>query len=300
MHEISIYSSRLKKVKIEQDKLQKLIDHWQIIMSTYELYLQYSLVCSSLANFKKLMYARAIDLHEMPVEQQFVTSSSFIEAENSTMHMVSSLLKFTDLLPSIYSKCFPEKLDVYAETTTAISSIYNESNRKYMFLYELRNAIVHNKVLITVSHGGSKKLISPHSCIQIGYYIDFEKFCGKHVTKKHKLAKLLEAKNELCDEKGRVDLALIFTEVISDLYRKLVVPMLKELEQQINFYSSETIKYLVNSEFIKESELSLLNVECENRLIYSTSVLGRVHELKKSISYPINGLCILIAPSTIK
>lgn len=300
MHEITIYSSQLKKFKINQDELKILIDHWQIIMSTYELYLQYSLLCTSLANFKKSMYARAIDLHEMPVEQQFVTSSSFIEAENSTMHMVSSLLKFADLLPSIYSKCFPEILDMQDKTKAAISSIYNESNRKYMFLYELRNAIVHNKVLITVSYGGTRKLISPHSCIQIGYYIDLENFCNSHVDKKHKTAKLLEAKSELCDRKGKVDLALIFSDVISDIYRKLVVPKLKDLERQINFHSKETINYLINSNFIKAPEISFIDVEYEQRVIYSTSILDRVNELKKSISYPISGLCISIAPSTIK
>jgi len=245
MPNITIYAEGVLNTDIVDEDLQGLEQNWSIVIAVYELYLQYSLVCSSLTNFKKSMYARALDLNQMPLEQAFITSSSYIDAENSTMHMVSSLLKFTDLLPSLYSNCFPEDPDIYKSTEAGINKLYDEQNRKYMFLNELRNAIVHNKVSVTVSQGSDRKLIPTNTTLHIGYYIDLEKFSKKHIAKKHKREKLESARSYLCDRKGRVDLAKIFSEVISNIYTELVLPKLEELEQQLKIFSLKSKDYFV-------------------------------------------------------
>jgi hypothetical protein len=299
MPNITIYAEGVLNTDIVDEDLQGLEQNWSIVIAVYELYLQYSLVCSSLTNFKKSMYARALDLNQMPLEQAFITSSSYIDAENSTMHMVSSLLKFTDLLPSLYSNCFPEDPDIYKSTEAGINKLYDEQNRKYMFLNELRNAIVHNKVSVTVSQGSDRKLIPTNTTLHIGYYIDLEKFSKKHIAKKHKREKLESARSYLCDRKGRVDLAKIFSEVISNIYTELVLPKLEELEQQLKIFSLKSKDYFVESKLIENSMFNGIEVEYEKRVLYSTSVLGRIYALSKSVSFPIRALCVSIAPSII-
>ncbi|PKM19982.1 MAG: hypothetical protein CVV11_00210 [Gammaproteobacteria bacterium HGW-Gammaproteobacteria-15] len=300
MNMISVYSRHFSSGEISDSELEVLRASWAGILSIYEIYLQYSLVTTSLINFKKTMYSRAIDVSELDNSDLQKTSETFIDAENSVMYLSASLIKFVKILPALFSKCFLNEANVCGDTEGKITDLYNESNRVYMFVYELRNAIVHNRVSVSVRSGISRELIANESAMYIGYYLNLVKFAEQHVDTKTKRKRLLAATDMLADAQGDVDLVKVMSQLARRIYEHLVTPQKAALKIQLDSYNRISSDLLLRNRLLNAEDIEYVHVKLDEELLYSSEVLSRVYAISNLIYSPIKGTSITITPSVIK
>lgn len=300
MQHVLVLGKTIRTVDVEQSELEKILSIKDDITSIYELLIQYSLFCKSLSDFKKDMYLKCIDMAEESSKDSFNSSLAFIQAENSVMHISASFIKFTSLLPALLAKALPENQEISGWAKKSINGMYDTPDGRYLLLCELRNAIAHNKVAITVSTGFSRKLLEPDGILTIGYFLSLDKFIDESMDKANKKSKLQNVKDRLCNQKGNVDLVKLFSDVAGIIYSELISPKTSELKAVFSRKKKLYIDSLVSNEILLPDEVYSSHVEYGEKLLYSANVLNRAENLMENIEQPIKATSVTIAPSLVR
>jgi hypothetical protein len=299
MNKIEVICKDYREVEVSDRQLEELKTLCFCALAYSNFLSQYQLFCRSLSDFKKLVYSRAIDAELLKDYEYFGNVDLFVDAENSTMHATASFLKFTDLLPSLLQNCFPDSA-VRSEINKLKSELYDDCTGKYLFLCELRNAIVHNRVNISITRGSDRRIIESNLVLKFGYFIGFDYFVRVCVNKKNKRELLLKCRDKLVDKNGNVDILKTLSDMSASIFNKLVSPHIKPLRAAMAEFKYNAQYFLVEGGIINTDELDDVYILHDKELLYSALMNSRSFELAKHIRTPIAATTINIAPSIFK
>lgn len=302
MPRLNILTSTLRHIEVDKQIVEELNSARTEALKLYEFFLQYSLFVKSISDFKKGMYSMAINIQAMPSEEYFKTSSIFIEAENALMTVCASFVKFAELLPSLLSYALPFDNEIKRKAKREVNDLYDAPDGKYRLICELRNAIIHNKVVIMVSHGGSKKIFKQDGVVKLGYFLNFDTFLTNSIFDKKPNKKLLlsERKDVLCSHDGHVDLVSAISDAAKSFYRQILAGYIKTLSNRFGEVKANYIEILTSNGLVTDAEIDRVHIECSGNTVFSSTVLGRVETIINSVVQPVTATCITIAPTNLK
>lgn len=299
MHQVIVVGDTVNQIQISDYQLHELESFQERLEAINSFVTQYSMFCRSLSDFKKLTYSRAVDYMQFSVDESRFDSSVFLDAENAVMHTTASFMKFLDLLPSLLKKCFPNT-QIDQEIKNIKSKMYDSEDAGYRFLCELRNAIVHRRVHISITRGKSGRAKNDFSVSLFGYFLNFDSFVSECVDKDNKRKLLMDKKHALVDSSGKVDLIKVLSDTALVVYKELINPVINELNESLRSTSDDFTHYVINNKQFGLKSYEDAYILFGDKPLYSSLIIGRTFRLLDAAKAPVNATAIVICPSIVK